>query len=97
MTLIESIYTCGHRTIITETQRELFTIQERILSSRCYDCQYPGTVYKENTAMLDVGSAGAREIRDSNPVAYYGKGPGADTTDGCSCSPSNGPDCINCN
>ena len=96
MTLIESIYTCGHRTIITETQRGLFTIEERIQGGSCYDCQYPRAVYSEDTTMLDVGATGAKAIRDSNPAAYYGKGPGADNTGGCSCSPSNGPNCVNC-
>ena len=51
--------------------------------------------YAENTTALQAGHAAAREARETNPRAYYGTDLGI-ATDGCSCTPSNGPDCVSC-
>ena len=50
---------------------------------------------RKTPPMLTKGYAAAKEARDANPGAYYGTDLGI-ATDGCSCTPSNGPNGGNC-
>ena len=54
------------------------------------------STYVEDTTALQAGYAASANFRDAQPEVYYGSGPGPDIAGGCSCTPTNGPDCWNC-
>ncbi len=72
---------------------EMYWSIKALANTACIDRSVP---YVEDSMALQAGYEAARQMREANPNVYYGSGPGPDTTGGCSCTPSNGPDCWNC-
>ena len=66
---------------------------EALAGTPCVDRSAP---HAEDTTALQAGYAAARQMHEANPEVHHGSGPGPGTTGGCSCTPSNGPDCMNC-
>ena len=63
---------------------ETFTSIQALKDTPCIDVS---GAYVEDTTALMAGYAAAHEIRETSPELTAG---------GCSCTPSNGPDCVSC-